>query len=62
MYHYVMQVIGGRVVAHGAYKSSKAAENRYDRVEGGEIHLFRSDNPDAQQAIQEFRDEEMRRL
>lgn len=54
MYHYVMQVIRGTVVAHGPYRSSKAAENRYEKVQGGEIHLFKSYSSDPKEAIQEF--------
>lgn len=54
MYHYVMQVIKGTVIAHGPYKSSEAAQNRYDKVRGGEVHMFKSYSPDPQDAIQEF--------
>ena len=47
---------------HGPYKSREAAANRYQRVKGGEVHLFKSWSDNPGEVEMEFRDEQTRRL
>jgi len=55
MYFYVMQVIKGQTVAHGPYKSEDAMKNRYERVKGGEVYMYRTFEEIPEKAIQEFK-------
>ena len=62
MWYWVIQRVKGQIYAHGPYRTEKAAENRVEKVSGGEVHLFRSLSSNAEAAVQEFKDEEIRKL
>lgn len=52
----------GQISTHGPYKRRPSAERRADRIQGGETHVFASFNRDAKEAIQDYRDDQVRRL
>lgn len=54
MIYWVIQVVRGNYYAI-AYKSYKAAENRFNKVRGGEVFLHKSFETDAQKAVDEFK-------
>ena len=55
MFYWIIQVYKGNVSAIGPYKTESACRNRYDRIQGGEIHEFRSESESASEAIDEFK-------
>jgi hypothetical protein len=57
--YWVMQTLGGQTYAHGPYSSERSAENRRDKVQGGEIVIYKTFTRDPVQAVQEFNMEEL---
>ena len=62
MNYYVIQELGNSTIAYGPYRSEQSRDNRYDKIEGGELHKFDTFKADNDQAIQEFRDGRVRNL
>lgn len=60
MNYWVIQVVRGNYYAYG-YKSYKAAENRFNKVLGGEVYLHQSMESDPQKAVDEFKSQQIRR-
>jgi len=46
----------------GPYKQKDSAENRADKIQGGETHVFASLSNDPEEVEREFRGELIRRL
>lgn len=55
MSYYVIQVIQGRYIAYGPYRSEQARDNRFEKVRGGSVHRFDSYASDPDEAIQDFK-------
>lgn len=51
---WVIQEVGGTKRFEGPYRTRKGAEARMERVQGGEVHLFRSWSSDAGEVEREF--------
>lgn len=62
MNFWVMNIFKGEIRADGPYRQKDSAERRADKIEGGETHVFASLSSDPEVAIQEFRDNMVRRL
>ena len=62
MWYYVITRIRGDLHIQGKYKTRDAAERRADKIQGGETHVFKSMSSEPEKVIQEFRDDEIRRL
>jgi len=62
MNYYVIQEISGSQYIHGPYRSEEARDNRYDKVEGGEVHKFNSFSGSSEEVRQEFLDERVKKL
>ena len=62
MYYWVIQRIGGDIFMHGSYRTEQARDNRYEKVEGGEVYKFNSSTPDKEQTLMEFREQEVEEL
>ncbi len=62
MFYYVIQELSGGTTSYGPYSSEQARDNRYDKIEGGELHKFNTFTSDANQALEEFRAEGVRSL
>lgn len=62
MWYHVINCYQGRYSNEGTYKHHDSAERRADGVQGGETSVFGTFTSDPKEAIQEFRDEEIKRL
>jgi len=59
---WIVQEIGGNVYLHGPYKGKDAQQNRYEKVEGGEVSKFDSFSDVPEVVRQEFMDEKVKKL
>ena len=59
---WVIQEIKGTLRLDGPYKQKKSAENRYDNIQGGEVHIFGSFNRDPKVVEVEFKEEQLEKL
>jgi len=57
-----MNVYQSKITAHGPYRHEKSANNRADKISGGETFVFTSETSDGDKALSEFRDARVRRL
>ena len=55
MFYYVMQIVQGKVIASGPYRTERARDNRFMKVKGGEVHKWDSFADDPHEAIREFK-------
>lgn len=55
MNYWVMHIIKGQIYAIGPYKSEKAAENRMEKMQGGEAYLFKTYQGEVEKAIDEYK-------
>lgn len=62
MYYYVINYCKGHYSIDGSYKQQDSADRRAERIEGGETHVFASLSPDVETALEEFKDEQVRRI
>lgn len=60
-YHVIVRK-GSDLHNQGVYRHEKSAGNRANKIQGGEVIVFKTFTSDPEQAVSEFRDEEVRGL
>jgi hypothetical protein len=54
MIYWVIHIIKSTSYAY-PYRTPEGARNRFDKVQGGEVYIHRSNETDAQRAVDEFK-------
>ena len=62
MFYHVINVFKGSYSVQGTYKARDSAQRRADSIQGGETHVFKSPTREPEKALEEFREEEVKKL